>query len=103
MGIFDPDEVITTYSLQEAIEDGVLIEIFKNRWSELSGGKPIVATAHLFESQRGGTAGDLERVRALEGVCGAHTAGGGTVVSHSHDWDDSVGDRGRGRLHADVS
>lgn len=50
MGIFDPDEVITSYSLQEAIEDGVLVEIFKNRWSELTGGKPIVATAHLFEN-----------------------------------------------------
>src|SRR5512132_1335396 len=50
MGIFDPDEVITIYSLKQAIEDGVLVEIFKNRWSELAGGKPIVATAHLFEN-----------------------------------------------------
>jgi hypothetical protein len=25
-----------------------LVEIFKNRWPELSGGKPIVVTAHLF-------------------------------------------------------
>jgi hypothetical protein len=49
MGIFDPDEVITVYSLKQAIEDGVLVEIFKNMWSELSGGKPIVATAHLYE------------------------------------------------------
>ena len=49
MGIFDPDEVITVYYLKEAIEDGVLVEIFKKRWIELSGGKPIVATAHLFE------------------------------------------------------
>jgi hypothetical protein len=49
MGIFDPDDVITIYSLKEAIEDGVLIEIFKKRWGELSGGKPIVATRHLFE------------------------------------------------------
>jgi hypothetical protein len=49
MGIFDLDEVITAYSLKQAIEDGVLVEIFKNRWSELSGGKPIVATAHLYE------------------------------------------------------
>jgi hypothetical protein len=48
MGIFDPDEVITVYSLKQAIEDGVLVEIFKNRWGQLSGGKPIVATAHLF-------------------------------------------------------
>jgi hypothetical protein len=49
MGIFDASEVITIYSLNDAIEDGVLVEIFKNRWGELSGGKPIVATAHLFE------------------------------------------------------
>ena len=32
----------------QAIADGVLVEVFKNRWEELSGGKPIVATAHLF-------------------------------------------------------
>lgn len=50
MGISDPDDVITVYSLKEAIEDGLLVEIFKNRWKELSGGKPIVATAHLFEN-----------------------------------------------------
>jgi len=42
------DTVIYEYTLQQAIADGVLVEIFKNRWSELSGGKPIVATAHLF-------------------------------------------------------
>jgi hypothetical protein len=30
-------------------EIGVLVEIFKNRWQELSGGKPIVATAYLFK------------------------------------------------------
>ena len=40
--------VISAYSLQQAIKDGVLVEIFKNRWQQLSGGKPIVATAHLF-------------------------------------------------------
>jgi hypothetical protein len=50
MGIFDPDEVITVYSLRQAIEDGVLVEIFKGSWRELSGGKPIVATANLFEN-----------------------------------------------------
>jgi hypothetical protein len=27
-----------------------LVEIFKHRWGTLSGGKPIVATAHLFEA-----------------------------------------------------
>ena len=44
----DEADVISTYTLQQAIEDGVLVEIFKNRWQSLSGGKPIVATAHLF-------------------------------------------------------
>ena len=44
------DTVIFEYSLQQAIADGVLVEIFKNRWSELSGGKPIVATENLFQS-----------------------------------------------------
>lgn len=42
--------IISSYTLQDAIEDGVLVEVFKNRWQELSGGKPIVATQHLFES-----------------------------------------------------
>jgi hypothetical protein len=41
--------VIYAYTLKQAIEDGVLVEIFKNRWNALSGGKPIVATSHLFE------------------------------------------------------
>ncbi len=41
-------KVISVYSLEQAIKDGVLVEVFKNRWNELSGGKPIIATAHLF-------------------------------------------------------
>ncbi len=41
------DMVIIGYTLQQAIADGVLVELFKNRWGELSGGKPIVATSHL--------------------------------------------------------
>ena len=40
--------VITVYPLEQAIADGVLVEIFKNRWEQLSHGKPIVATSHLF-------------------------------------------------------
>ena len=47
MSIFDDAEVISKYPLDKAIADGVLVEIFKNSWEELSGGKPIVATAHL--------------------------------------------------------
>jgi hypothetical protein len=48
MSTFDEATVISTYTLQQAIEDGVLVEIFKNRWKELSSGKPIVATNHIF-------------------------------------------------------
>jgi hypothetical protein len=48
MSLFDDADVISTYTLNRAIEDGVLVEIFKNRWVELSWGKPIVATAHIF-------------------------------------------------------
>jgi hypothetical protein len=54
MGIFDPDEVITEYSLKEAIRDGVLVEIFKKEWGKMSGGKPIVATANVFEFEGDG-------------------------------------------------
>ena len=48
MIIFDDAEIIATYPLGKAIKDGVLVEIFKNRWQELSNGKPIVATRYLF-------------------------------------------------------
>lgn len=44
----DDSNVISAYTLKQVIEDGVLVEIFKERWRQLSGGKPIVATAHLF-------------------------------------------------------
>ena len=44
----DDAHAIFAYTLEQAIEDGVLVEIFKNRWRQLSGGKPIVATSHLF-------------------------------------------------------
>jgi hypothetical protein len=48
MNIFDDADVISTYTLEQATEDGVLAAIFQNQWQELSGGKPIVTTAHLF-------------------------------------------------------
>jgi hypothetical protein len=48
MSLFDDADVIAAYTLDQAIADGVLVEIFKHRWGQLSGGKPIVATAHLF-------------------------------------------------------
>jgi hypothetical protein len=50
MSLFDNADVISKYPFEQAIEDGVLIEIFQNRWEELSGGKPIAATAHLFNA-----------------------------------------------------
>jgi len=40
--------VIYAYTLKQAIEDGVLVEVFKNRWDELTGGKPLVATSHVM-------------------------------------------------------
>jgi hypothetical protein len=49
MGIFDPDEVITSYSIKQAIEDKAVIEVFKDEWDELSRGKPIVASMNVFE------------------------------------------------------
>jgi hypothetical protein len=50
MSIFDDADVISKYPLEQAIEDELLVEIFKNQWLQLSGGKPIVATAHLFNA-----------------------------------------------------
>ena len=48
MNRFDDIEVISAYPLDRAIADGVMVEIFKNRWQQISGGKPVVATATLF-------------------------------------------------------
>ena len=44
----DEATIISEYALEQAIEDGMLVEVFKDRWDELSQGKPIVATSHLF-------------------------------------------------------
>jgi len=44
----DDAKVIASYALEDATADGVVVEIFKNRWGELTGGKPIVATAPLY-------------------------------------------------------
>ncbi len=48
--MFKDAPVISVYTLQYAINDGVLVEVFKESWQELSSGKPIVATAHLFNA-----------------------------------------------------
>ena len=42
-------KVIFQYSRKQGIDDGTLVEIFKNHWQELSGGKPILATNHLYQ------------------------------------------------------
>jgi len=42
------ENIIYSYTLEQAIADGELVEVFKNRWQQLSSGKPIIATAHLF-------------------------------------------------------
>ena len=43
---------ISEYSLEQAIEDGVLVEVFsyntKDFVERYTNGKPVVATAHLF-------------------------------------------------------
>ncbi len=46
--LFQDADVISVYTLQQAIDDGLLVEIFKDRWEQLSGGKPMVATSHLY-------------------------------------------------------
>ena len=45
---FEDMDMISRYPRQQAVADGVLVEIVRKRWPELSRGKPIVATAQLF-------------------------------------------------------
>jgi len=40
--------VVYEYTLAQAIADGELVELFQNRWPELTGGKPLVATSHIY-------------------------------------------------------
>jgi hypothetical protein len=46
---FEDMNIISAYGRKQAVTDGVVVEMFKNRWNTLTGGKPIVATAHLAE------------------------------------------------------
>ena len=46
--MLDDQEIISSYPLSQAIADGVVVEVFKNRWSELTGGKPLVATRGVY-------------------------------------------------------
>ncbi len=41
MNLLTKPDVISTYTLRQAIEDGVLVEVFKNRWGTLSGGQGL--------------------------------------------------------------
>src|SRR5437867_87093 len=45
--LFEDAEIISSYTLDDAIADGVLLPLLKSRWQKLSGGKPIVVTASL--------------------------------------------------------
>ena len=48
----DEETILSEYSLEQAIEDGVLVEVFryntKDFVEQYTNGKPVVATAHLF-------------------------------------------------------
>jgi len=47
-----PDEehtLVSSYTLDQAMADGVLKPVFSNRWPSLTWGKPIVATAAIYE------------------------------------------------------
>jgi hypothetical protein len=41
--------VMYAYTLEDAINDGVLVKLWEDRWPQLSGGKPIVATSHMMD------------------------------------------------------
>ncbi len=46
--MLDDAEIISAYPLDQAIADGVVIEVFENRWSELTGSKPLVVTCGVY-------------------------------------------------------
>jgi hypothetical protein len=45
----DDPVIIYGYTLEEAIEDGVLVEVCKPHWPRLTGGKPLVASSAVYE------------------------------------------------------
>ena len=47
--------VIATYTREQALEDGVLVEIFTDVWFFLTGGRPILATAAISADYSLGT------------------------------------------------
>jgi hypothetical protein len=46
--LFDGAEVIYSYTIEQAINDGVLVPLVPHRWATLTGGKPLVATANFM-------------------------------------------------------
>ena len=44
------DNVVYSYTSDQAVEDGLLVRAFEHRWPELSGGRPILVTAAIAEA-----------------------------------------------------
>src|SRR5690348_16384796 len=53
-GLIAPDElfgeVIFSYTLEDALDDGMLARLWEEKWPTLSEGKPIVATKAITET-----------------------------------------------------
>lgn len=47
---WDDTEVISSYTWEQGVEDGSPVEVFKNRWPELTHGKPLLATIALHSA-----------------------------------------------------
>ncbi len=46
----ETDTLVFSYTLEQAMDDEVLVAVFRPRWSTLTGGKPLVATAAIREA-----------------------------------------------------
>src|SRR5512147_2818859 len=82
----------------------VLIEMFKNRWKELSGGKPIVATINIYES-----VSKAQLMEIWNGFCQLEKTGvseahrGGAAFFNEGHRDGRMGNRRCCLLHHHVS
>jgi hypothetical protein len=45
--LFADMDVISVYTVDDGIQDGMLVKVLEHRWPELSGGKPIIMTSHI--------------------------------------------------------
>jgi hypothetical protein len=43
-------DLIYSYTWQQGVQDGMLVEVFKNRWPQLTAGMPLLATRGVFEA-----------------------------------------------------